>query len=139
FTESLPDDDVARLGPSSHTSQRPRRPSGPMARRRTRWRAHTSIVIEVSVLAAAADPVRWRLLAELAAVGTRCACDLQPIAGVAPSVLSYQLKGLREAGLVTSQRRGRWIDYSLTDHAGERLANSLPTARLAPVPGGRAL
>ena len=81
----------------------------------------------VALLAVAADPVRWRLLAELAAQGTRCVCDLQPVAGVAPNVLSYHLKVLREAGLVTSAKRGRWVDYTIADDAHPRIAAALPT------------
>lgn len=73
----------------------------------------------VALMSVAADPVRWRLLAELAASGTRCVCDLQPVAGVAPNVLSYHLKVLREAGLVQSQKRGTWVWYSVVP---ERLA-----------------
>ena len=82
----------------------------------------------MALLAVAADPVRWRLLAELAAAGTRCVCDLQPVAGVAPNVLSYHLKALRDAGLVTSAKRGRWVDYTLAIDAHERLRAALPTA-----------
>lgn len=78
------------------------------------------------LLAVAADPVRWRLLATLADGGTHCVCELQPIAGVAGNVLSYHLRVLREAGLVTSARRGRWIDYTLADDAAGRLAAALP-------------
>ena len=37
-------------------------------------------------------------------------CRELPIAG---NLLSYHLKVLREAGLVTTSRRGRWIDYAL--------------------------
>ena len=80
------------------------------------------------LLAATAEPVRWRLLAELASHGTRCVCDLMPSGSVAPNVLSYHLKVLREAGLVTSTRRGRWIDYSLAEDAPDRLRMALPTA-----------
>lgn len=83
----------------------------------------------LAALSAAADPVRWRLLAELARSGTRCVCDLQPLAGVAPNVLSYHLKVLREAGLVTAAKRGRWVDYTLAGDAAERLRMALPTAR----------
>lgn len=79
------------------------------------------------LLAVAADPVRWRLLATLADGATHCVCELQPIAGVAGNVLSYHLRVLREAGLVTSARRGRWIDYALADDARARLAAALPT------------
>ena len=80
----------------------------------------------VGLLAAVADRVRWRLMAELADRGTRCVCDLQPVGGVAPNVLSYHLKVLREAGLVTATRRGRWVDYELTPDALDRLRAALP-------------
>jgi ArsR family transcriptional regulator len=43
-------------------------------------------------------------------------------------VLSYHLKVLRDAGLITSARRGRWIDYTLAPDAGARLAAALPVA-----------
>lgn len=84
----------------------------------------------VQLLAAVADPVRWRLVAELSRRGTLCVCDLKPIAAVAPNVLSYHLKVLREAGLVTAAKRGRWVDYTLAPDAGHRLAAALP-ARVA--------
>ena len=83
----------------------------------------------VALLAVVADPVRWRLVAELAARGTRCVCDLVPVGGVAPNVLSYHLKVLREAGLVSSAKRGRWVDYWLAEDAHSRIAAALPTAR----------
>jgi ArsR family transcriptional regulator len=86
----------------------------------------------VPLLAVAADPVRWRLLAVLADQGTHCVCELQPVAGVAPNVLSYHLKVLREAGLVTAAKRGRWVDYSLVADAPARLAAALPTAGTGP-------
>lgn len=73
-----------------------------------------------------ADPVRWRLLAHLADGGTRCVCDLQPVAAVAANLLSYHLKVLREAGLVRASRRGRWIDYTIAADAADRLHAALP-------------
>lgn len=79
------------------------------------------------LLGVVADPVRWRLLAALADRGTHCVCELQPIGGVAPNVLSYHLKVLREAGLVTAAKRGRWVDYTLTSDAHERITAALPT------------
>jgi ArsR family transcriptional regulator len=97
---------------------------------------NTSIVIEVSpatasdLLAAVADPVRWRLLAALTG-GTRCVCQLQPIAAVSAPALSHHLKVLRDAGLVSSARRGRWIDYTLAPDAPGRLRAALPTAAMS--------
>ncbi|WP_327010687.1 metalloregulator ArsR/SmtB family transcription factor [Dactylosporangium sp. NBC_01737] len=78
------------------------------------------------LLAVVADPVRWRLLAHLADGGTRCVCDLQPVAAVAANLLSYHLKVLREAGLVRASRRGRWIDYTIAADAADRLHAALP-------------
>ncbi|MEV0902435.1 metalloregulator ArsR/SmtB family transcription factor [Actinoplanes sp. NPDC049802] len=91
-------------------------------------RLEASGVEASQLLAVVADPVRWRLLAALADGGTRCVCDLQPIAAVPGNLLSYHLKVLREAGLVRSSRRGRWIDYTLTEDAGARLRAALPVA-----------
>jgi protein-tyrosine-phosphatase/DNA-binding transcriptional ArsR family regulator len=79
----------------------------------------------VAVLTAAADPTRWTILQRLAR-GQTCVCDLQAEVAVAPNLLSYHLKVLRDAGLVTCSRRGRWVDYRLCPDATERLTAALP-------------
>lgn len=79
----------------------------------------------LATLSAASDPVRWTVLRRLAA-GKACVCDLHEITDVAPNLLSYHLKVLREARLVTATRRGRWVDYELADDALERLHRALP-------------
>jgi ArsR family transcriptional regulator len=103
-------------------------------------------VESAGLLAVVADPVRWRLLAHLAGGTPTCVCDLQPIAAVAPNLLSYHLKALREAGLVATARRGRWVDYTIAADALDRLHAALPVAghpaarlRTAVLPGPRAL
>lgn len=80
----------------------------------------------LTLLSAVADPVRWTVLAILTERGTTCVCSLQERVPVAPNLLSYHLKVLREAGLVTTARRGRWVDYTLADGAGDRLCAALP-------------
>ena len=45
---------------------------------------------------------------------------------MAANLLSYHLKVLRESDLVTARRRGRWVDYSLAEGAGDRLLDALP-------------
>jgi len=35
---------------------------------------------------------------------------------------------LRDAGLVTTRRRGRWIDYTLAEDARARLEAALPSS-----------
>ena len=67
-----------------------------------KYASHSDAEVEgcVALLNAAADPVRWTLLQRLND-GQACVCDLQGIVAVAPNLLSYHLKVLREAGLVT--------------------------------------
>jgi ArsR family transcriptional regulator len=97
---------------------------------------NSSTAVELSgatgadLLAVVADPVRWRLLAALSD-GTRCVCQLQPVARVSPPALSHHLRVLREAGLVAAARRGRWIDYKLCPDAVARLRDALPVAAAA--------
>jgi ArsR family transcriptional regulator, arsenate/arsenite/antimonite-responsive transcriptional repressor len=86
-----------------------------------------SVGSPVEVLQAIADPVRWAVL-DLLAESPRCVCKLQDQIPIAGNLLSYHLKVLREAGLITSARRGRWIDYSLADDARERMLATLPGA-----------
>jgi len=89
------------------------------------------VVVEpVVVLQAVADPVRWAVLAMLAEA-PRCVCKLQEQVPIAGNLLSYHLKVLREAGLVTTSRRGRWVDYALAPDAPERMRAALPGAKVA--------
>ncbi len=94
----------------------------------------------VKLLSAVADPVRWQLLAQLAA-GSECACNLQPDPPIAQNLLSYHLKVLREAGLIEGTRRGRWIDYHLVPGALDAVRAALPTGaeatRCAALAGAR--
>jgi len=59
-------------------------------------------------------------------------CKLQEQILIAGNLLSYHLKALREAGLVTTSRRGRWIDYALADNAHNRMRAALPGVMTAP-------
>lgn len=77
--------------------------------------------------AALADPVRLRLLSLLATSpdGAVCACDLvQPVGKSQPTV-SHHLKTLREAGLVTSEKRGTNVWYAAVPAALDSLREAL--------------
>jgi len=65
--------------------------------------------------AALADPSRLRLMSLLAAAetGEVCACDLVGPLGKSQPTVSHHLKVLVEAGLITGDKRGRWIWYSI--------------------------
>lgn len=85
----------------------------------------TTVDAAPALLAVVAEPVRWTVLHRLAA-GEACVCELQAVTAVATNLLSYHLKVLREAGLVTTTRRGRWVDYRLADDATARMSAALP-------------
>ncbi|MEO8519074.1 MAG: metalloregulator ArsR/SmtB family transcription factor [Dermatophilaceae bacterium] len=84
----------------------------------------------VAVLQAVADPVRWAVLTMLVEAPL-CVCKIQEQIPVAGNLLSYHLKVLREAGLVSTSRRGRWVDYALAHDAIERMHAALPGAPVA--------
>lgn len=68
----------------------------------------------VELLKALAAPVRLALVAELAD-GPRCVHELVERVGVSQPLTSQHLRVLRGAGLVTSGRRGREVEYALAD------------------------
>lgn len=79
--------------------------------------------------AALGDPVRLRLLSILAtsSEGAVCVCDLvEPVARSQPTV-SHHLRVLREAGLVTAERRGSNMWYSPVPQAIDALRDILRT------------
>jgi ArsR family transcriptional regulator len=92
----------------------------------------TSLDPEVRLLAALADPTRLAIVRQLAEDVETCACDFTACCDVGQPTVSHHLRVLREAGVVSSERRGQWIFYTLAPDAAERLgavARSL-------VPGG---
>ena len=70
-------------------------------------------VPQVEVLRALAHSVRWGILRRLAAEPGICACDFTEFFDVSQPTISAHLKVLREAGLVTAQRNGTTICYSI--------------------------
>jgi len=68
---------------------------------------------------ALSDSTRIEIV-ELLRAGERCVCELTDTLDAAQSRLSFHLKVLREAGLVTDRRDGRWVYYTLDlDALGE--------------------
>jgi len=61
-------------------------------------------------------PARMRIVAMLAG-GELCVCQITAVLGVAPSTASAHLAVLRRAGLITEEKRGRWVFYSLSPPA----------------------
>ena len=70
---------------------------------------------------ALADPVRLRLLSLIAAApaGTACSCDLEEPVGKSQPTVSHHLSVLADAGLITKDKVGRWVNCTVVP---ERLA-----------------
>lgn len=79
---------------------------------------------------ALSDPIRVKMLAMMASGRERCllpgdpvpnaesssglcVCEFEEYFGMAQSKVSYHMKKLKEAGLVSEERRGRWNYYSV--------------------------
>lgn len=75
--------------------------------------------------AALADPVRLRLLSLIADAGEVCSCDLLAPLGKSQPTVSHHTKVLAEAGLVTGERRGRWVWWSLVPERLDELQGTL--------------
>ena len=59
-----------------------------------------------------AEPSRLQVVQTLGQ-GERCVCELTSELGLAQSKLSFHLKVMREAGLLSARQQGRWIYYRL--------------------------
>jgi ArsR family transcriptional regulator, arsenate/arsenite/antimonite-responsive transcriptional repressor len=84
--------------------------------------AHSQTLDPVTVAAgfhALSDATRIEIV-DLLRGGERCVCELMSALDAAQSRLSFHLRVLRDAGLVTDRRDGRWVYYTLcTDAIGE--------------------
>ncbi len=75
---------------------------------------------------AVADPYRLTMLAMLAASKDEvCVCDFTDALPLNQPTVSHHLRILREAGLVTCERRGTWVYYRPAPDALERLSAEL--------------
>ena len=82
---------------------------------------------------ALSDPARLRLLSLIAArAGDEvCVCELTDTFTQSESTISHHLKVLRDAGLVTSQRRGSWVYYRVVPAALAALSQLLDPSPMA--------
>jgi ArsR family transcriptional regulator len=67
-----------------------------------------------TLLKAMADPARLQILHMLrVAEAPVCVCDLTSMLAIGQPTVSHHLARLKEAGLVTSEKRGVWAYYAL--------------------------
>jgi len=86
----------------------------------------TSVALPAAPLAARwfhalSDETRLQIV-EMLSHGERCVCELQDVLDAAQSRLSFHLKVLKDAGLVTDRKEGRWMYYAVNRDALDRIA-----------------
>ena len=81
----------------------------------------TDAVELAAVFKALADPVRLQLLSLIAAApnATACSCDLEEPVGKSQPPVSHHLSVLADAGLITKEKVGRWVNCTIV---ADRLA-----------------
>ena len=75
--------------------------------------------------AALADPVRLRLLSLIADAGEICSCDLLEPLGKSQPTVSHHTKALADAGLITGEKQGRWVWWSMVPERVAALRDAL--------------
>jgi ArsR family transcriptional regulator len=65
---------------------------------------------------AVAEETRFRIV-QMLRRGDRCVCELQADLDAAQSRLSFHLKKLKDAGVISDRRDGRWVYYTLVPEA----------------------
>jgi ArsR family transcriptional regulator len=77
---------------------------------------------EAALFKALGDPHRLRMLATLARAPEEvCVCDFTDALPLNQPTVSHHLRLLREARLVTCERRGTWVYYRLAPDAPDRI------------------
>lgn len=75
--------------------------------------------------AALGDPVRLRLFSMIASAGTACSCNLVEPIGKSQPTVSHHTKVLADAGLITSEKVGRWVNWTVVPERLEQLRSAL--------------
>jgi len=88
---------------------------------------------------ALSDDTRLDIL-EMLRNGERCVCELQDALDSAQSRLSFHLRVLKDAGVVTDRKEGRWSYYSIAPGALDEVhdfAVALKPSKSGSLPGSK--
>jgi ArsR family transcriptional regulator len=87
---------------------------------------HGDLATQVQLLAALADPTRLQIVELLACQDEPlCVCDIQAQFTLGQPTISHHLRVLRDAQLVTWEKRGLWVHYALNRPVLARVTEQL--------------
>jgi len=78
----------------------------------------------IKVMKALSDPNRVKMV-KLLQHRVMCVCEIQAALGLAQSTASKHLKILEDAGLISYDKEGLWVNYSLADGTDSPYAANL--------------
>ena len=79
----------------------------------------SNLTSAVAIARALGHPARLRTVAMLCS-GELCVCQITEVLKLAPSTVSAHLKELKQAGLVSERKDGRWVYFNLIDDENTR-------------------
>ena len=98
----------------------------------------TDLAQAAQLFHALSDETRLSIL-EMLKDGERCVCDMQGELDVAQSRLSFHLRVLRDAGLVSDRKDGRWSYYTIVPKSLAAIHDVVVGLRPSVIPGLRRL
>ena len=78
----------------------------------------------IRVMKALSDPNRVKII-KMLQHKVMCVCEMRAALRIAQPSVSKHLKILEDAGLITSDKEGMWVNYRLTDGSASPYAASL--------------
>ncbi len=78
----------------------------------------------MNIAKALSDENRVRIVMALDSREELCACQLIELLGLAPSTVSKHLFLLRNAGLISGRKQGRWMHYRLNRQDGGKMVRN---------------
>jgi ArsR family transcriptional regulator len=79
------------------------------------------------IFSALGDPARLRMLSIIASADEVCSCELEAPLRRSQPTISHHTKVLAEAGLIESERRGRWTWWHVVPSRLDAVARVLAT------------
>ena len=77
----------------------------------------------IKILKALSDENRLRIICLLFYKSRLCVCEIQQIIGLSQPTISFDLKKLEEAEIITYIKSGLWVNYSINENLEPNLLN----------------
>ena len=77
----------------------------------------------MKILKGLSDENRLRIICLIFRRNGLCVCEIQEIIGLSQPTISFNLKKLEEAEIITHSKSGLWVNYSINENLEPNLRN----------------